>query len=151
MFLRHGVEGILSRSRYGARPAPDRIPAARAPVPGAMNPDPSLVTGASGYVGGRLVDELLRRGRPVRTLVRDPSRRPQPSGADVRSGDAVSARGLPEALDGVRTAYYLIHSMGSEPDFAARDRQAAVNFGEAAAAAGVERVIYLGGLGPTGD
>ena len=72
----------------------------------------------------------------------------------MRGGDAVSAQGLPEALEGCRTAYYLIHSMGrgsgNVEDFAQRDREAAVNFGEAASAAGVQRVVYLGGLGPTG-
>jgi uncharacterized protein YbjT (DUF2867 family) len=118
-------------------------------------PDPSLVTGASGYVGGFLVSELLQRGRQVRALARDPSRAIQPAQVDVRGGDAVSGRGLREALDGCRTAYYLIHSMGRgsgpDADFARRDREAAVNFGEAAREAGVQRVIYLGGLGPTGD
>jgi uncharacterized protein YbjT (DUF2867 family) len=116
-------------------------------------PDPSLVTGASGYVGGFLVEELLRRGRRVRALARDPSKASQPPSVDVRGGDAVSGRGLREALDGCRTAYYLIHSMGRGGDeaFARRDREAAVNFGEAAREAGVERVVYLGGLGPTGD
>ena len=123
-------------------------------MPRSREPDPSLVTGASGYVGGFLIEELLRRGRTVRALARDPARSPQPPAVDVRSGDALSARGLRDALDGCRTAYYLIHSMGrgSGPngDFARRDRESAVNFGEAARDAGVERVVYLGGLGPTG-
>jgi uncharacterized protein YbjT (DUF2867 family) len=118
-------------------------------------PDPTLVTGASGYVGGFLIEELLRRERGVRALARDPSRASQPPAVDVRGGDAVSGRGLREALDGCRTAYYLIHSMGRgsgpDEDFARRDREAAVNFGEAAREAGVERVVYLGGLGPTGE
>jgi uncharacterized protein YbjT (DUF2867 family) len=114
------------------------------------DPDPTLVTGASGYVGGFLIEELLKRGRRVRALARDPAKASQPPAVDVRGGDAVSGRGLREALDGCRTAYYLIHSMGPDDDFARRDREAAVNFGEAAREAGVERVVYLGGLGPTG-
>ena len=119
------------------------------------DPDPILVTGASGYVGGHLISELLRRGRSVRALARDPSTADQPPQVDVRGGDAVSGRGLREALDGCRTAYYLIHSMGrgsgDDAGFARRDREAAVNFGEAAREAGTERVVYLGGLGPTGE
>src|SRR3954447_1875022 len=99
-----------------------------------------LVTGATGYVGSKLVDELLARGEHVRTL----SRRGAGQG-DARTGDVLSGRGLAEALNGVETAYYLVHSMGSGGDFAAKDRQAAVNFAEAAANA--KRVVYLGGLG----
>jgi uncharacterized protein YbjT (DUF2867 family) len=114
-----------------------------------MDPEPILLTGASGYVGSHLLTELLERGRRVRALARDPSRAALPAAVDVRAGDAVKGSGLAEALEGVRTAYYLIHSMGrgSGDDFAKRDREGAVNFGEAARDAGVRRVIYLGGLG----
>jgi uncharacterized protein YbjT (DUF2867 family) len=113
------------------------------------DPNPVLLTGASGYVGSYLLDELLRRGRRVRALVRTPGKLPE--GVEEHRGDAVAGTGLADALAGCRTAYYLIHSMGrgSGPgeDFARRDHEAAVNFGEAARDAGVERVIYLGGLG----
>jgi uncharacterized protein YbjT (DUF2867 family) len=105
-------------------------------------PGPILVTGATGYVGSKLVAALQTRGHDVRTL----SRRGAGTG-DARKGDVLSGAGLPEALAGAKTAYYLVHSMGTRGDFAAKGRQAAVNFAEAAANAGVERVIYLGGLG----
>ena len=120
----------------------------------ARDPEPILLTGASGYVGSHLLDELLARGRRVRALVRNPDAADLPPQVRRLKGDAVKGEGLAEALAGVRTAYYLIHSMGrgagAGDDFAKRDRAAAVNFGEAASAAGVERVVYLGGLGPTG-
>jgi uncharacterized protein YbjT (DUF2867 family) len=105
-------------------------------------PDPILVTGATGYVGTHLVIALRARGHAIRSL----SRRGGGAG-DARTGDVLSGDGLPEALAGVKTAYYLVHSMGAGGDFAAKDRQAAANFAEAAANAGVGRVIYLGGLG----
>ena len=111
---------------------------------------PILVTGATGYVGGRLISGLLEHDLPVRALARDPSRARLPDGVGVARGDVVSGEGLAEALDGVEVAYYLVHAMGrgSGPSasFAERDRQGAGNFGEAARAAGVRRVIYLGGL-----
>jgi len=105
-------------------------------------PEPILITGATGYVGSKLVAELQARGHTLRTLSRRGT-----GGGDARTGDVLSGQGLPEALKGVKTAYYLVHSMGGGGDFAAKDRQAAVNFAEAAHGAGVERVLYLGGLG----
>jgi uncharacterized protein YbjT (DUF2867 family) len=109
-----------------------------------------LLTGASGYVGSHLLSELQSRGQRVRALVRNPDTADLPPDVELRKGDAVTGEGLQEALDGVTTAYYLIHSMSGNGDFVAHDRAAAVNFGEAASAAGVKRVVYLGGLGPTG-
>jgi uncharacterized protein YbjT (DUF2867 family) len=112
-----------------------------------------LVTGATGYVGGRLVERLVAEGRPVRALSRDPSRLPQRDGVEVVAGDALAGTGLRAALDGCSVAYYLVHSMEASPgaagDFADRDRRAAEQFATDATAAGVERVVYLGGLAPT--
>ena len=109
-----------------------------------------LLTGASGYVGSHLLSELQSRGQRVRALVRNPDTADLPPDVELRKGDAVKGEGLQAALEGIKTAYYLIHSMSGNGDFVAHDRAAAVNFGEAASAAGVERVVYLGGLGPTG-
>jgi uncharacterized protein YbjT (DUF2867 family) len=113
-----------------------------------------LVTGATGYVGGRLIDRLAGSGRPLRALARDTSRLAHLDGVEAVAGDLVRDEGLEAALDGVETAYYLVHSMepagasGGDPDFGSRDRLAARNFARAASAAGVERVVYLGGLLP---
>jgi uncharacterized protein YbjT (DUF2867 family) len=114
---------------------------------------PELVTGATGYVGGRLIERLLAEGRGVRALARNPSRLEAPPEVEAVKGDLVSGRGLERALDGVSTAYYLVHSMepaaGADGDFANRDRIAAENFAKAAERAGVERVVYLGGIVPS--
>jgi uncharacterized protein YbjT (DUF2867 family) len=108
-----------------------------------------LVTGATGYVGGRLIERLRAEGRTVRALARDPARFVPVEGVEVTRGDLLQRDTLAAALDGCSTAYYLVHSMerGSN-GFADRDRAAAENFVSAATAAGVERVVYLGGLVP---
>ena len=108
-----------------------------------------LLTGASGYVGGRLLKLLEHRGHRMRCLARRPEvlkQRTAPS-TEVVSGDVLDRPSLDSALQGVHTAYYLVHSMGSSGSFEEADRQAALNFGRAAMAAGVERIIYLGALG----
>jgi len=110
-----------------------------------------LVTGATGYVGGKLVDRLLSEDRPVRALARDPSRVASRPGLEAVQGDLLRGTGIQEALDGCAVAYYLVHSMESSPDgdFSSRDRRAAETFAEAARSAGVERVVYLGGIVPS--
>jgi uncharacterized protein YbjT (DUF2867 family) len=108
------------------------------------------VAGATGYVGGRLVPRLLKEGHEVRCLVRNPKKvaeRPWASGVDIVQADALVGEDLVAGLQGVQAAYYLIHSLESTPSFAAADRRAAANFAAAAEAAGVEKIIYLGGLG----
>jgi len=109
-----------------------------------------LVTGATGYVGGRLVPRLLAAGHAVRCLARDPGRlagRPWRDRVDVVAGDALAPATLAPALAGIDVAFYLIHSLGTGEEFARRDREAAAAFGAAARAAGVARIVYLGGLG----
>lgn len=108
-----------------------------------------LVTGATGYIGGRLIPELLKRGHEVSVLVRDPVRIQGRSWSDqvaVFEGDLLSGEDLSAAFEGAGAAYYLIHSMREGEDFEARDREAAHHF--VAAAKNVPLVIYLGGLLP---
>jgi uncharacterized protein YbjT (DUF2867 family) len=136
-----------------------------------------LVTGATGAIGADLIPALAGAGHRVRAFARDPARATAPGLAAVVGGDAVTGAGLDEAMRGIDLAYFLIHSMeraaepvrdghagGSSPpaadpgaapavqggDFADRDRRAAASFARAAAAAGVRRVVYLGGLVPPG-
>ena len=112
----------------------------------------TLVTGATGFVGGRLAGALAARGAQVRCLVRDRRRAEHlaEAGHALHEGDVLDASSLRGAGEGVSTAYYLVHSMGrgNERDgFADRERRAAENFARMAREEGVERVVYLGGLG----
>jgi uncharacterized protein YbjT (DUF2867 family) len=119
---------------------------------GAGAPLTVLVTGITGYVGSLIVDPLVREGHHVRGFARRPDRaRPGvAAGVPIVAGDAVTGAGLEEALDGVDVAYFLIHSMEASDGaaFSSRERIAAQRFAQAAQAAGVTRVVYLGGLVP---
>ena len=111
------------------------------------------VTGATGYIGGRLVLPLLEAGYRVRVMVRDASRldgRSWQERVEVVEGDVGTTETLPKALEGIDVAYYLIHSLGGK-DFAERDENAGRAFGKAAQAAGVQRIIYMSGLGDPND
>lgn len=113
----------------------------------------SLVTGATGYVGGRLVPELLDAGHRVRCLARSPHKlrdHPWAGRAEVVRGDVTDADSVARAMKGVDVAYYLVHALGTGDDFEATDRRAARTFAERAEAAGVRRIVYLGGLTPAG-
>ena len=108
-----------------------------------------LVTGATGYVGGRLVERLVRERRPVRAMARDPSRFEPVEGVEAVRADVLSGEGVAGALEGCDAAYYLVHSMeAGDEHFGSRDRRAARNFARAAREAGVEQVVYLGGIAP---
>jgi uncharacterized protein YbjT (DUF2867 family)/tryptophan-rich sensory protein len=111
----------------------------------------ALVTGASGYIGGHVVPRLLADGWRVRVLTRRRASlegRPWLDDVEVAEGDVSSEVDMRAALSGVDAAWYLVHSMDDRPDFECRDREAATTFGAAARAAGVSRIVYLGGLHP---
>ena len=122
--------------------------------------DRVLIVGATGFVGRRLIRELVKRNIKLRLLVRDLAKAAPLiiKGADIEvvQGDLAANAGLAEALRGIHTAYYLVHSMGGKTlfknkEYAEKDRTAARNFVAAAEAEGLKRVFYLGGLGETKD
>jgi len=108
-----------------------------------------LLTGATGYVGGRVLSLLEQQGAQVRCLARRPETLADRASATIEivQGDVLEPASLANAFNGVETAYYFIHSMGADKDFEEQDRIAAENFAREATAAGVQRIIYLGGLG----
>lgn len=111
-----------------------------------------LLTGASGYIGGRLLRALHEKGEAVRAIARRPDelRASVPPDVEVVAGDVLDAASLTPAFQQVDTAYYLIHAMASRDDFEVEERAGAENFARAAKAAGIRRIIYLGGLGGQG-
>lgn len=112
-----------------------------------------LVTGATGYIGGRLVPRLLESGFAVRALARNPAKLaavPWRDRIEVAKGDLGDPASLQSAFDDVDIVYYLVHSMGFEKDFATEERRAAQNVVTAARRAGVRRIVYLSGLHPEG-
>ena len=108
-----------------------------------------LLTGSTGYIGGRLLRRLEADSYPVRCLFRRPEvLGPQVAATtEVAGGDLLKPETLPAAMRGITTAYYLVHSMASEADYADQDRTAAKAFSSAARDEGVQRIVYLGGLG----
>jgi uncharacterized protein YbjT (DUF2867 family) len=110
-----------------------------------------LVTGASGYIGGRLVPELLAARYRVRCMARDPAKlsdRPWSASVEIAAADALDGTAVRHALEGIDVAYYLIHSLGAAASFEQRDREAAGIFADAAMTAGIKRIVYLGGIVP---
>src|SRR5688572_3665457 len=122
--------------------------------PAASTPKSCLVTGATGYIGGRLVPELLDAGHRVRVLTRSPERlrdHPWADRVEIARADAGDPEGVAAACAGVDVVYYLIHALGSGPRFEATDRHTAQVMARAAKEAGVGRLVYLGALEPEGE
>jgi uncharacterized protein YbjT (DUF2867 family) len=114
----------------------------------------SLVTGATGYIGGHLAALLVERGQTVRALARKPEKLrdvPWRGKAEVVRGDLSDPESLMAAFDGVDVIYYLVHSMGTSSDFVRAEEDSARNVAAAAEKAGVRRIVYLSGLHPTGE
>ncbi len=109
-----------------------------------------LLTGATGYVGGRMLPELVRAGYPVRCLARNPAKLPELADGsyDAAQGDLEDVASLSRAMDGVHTAFYLVHSLTASGNFEEHEARCAQHFASAARDAGVQRIIYLGGLAP---
>src|SRR3954468_8397984 len=123
------------------------------PVPQASFPKSVLVTGATGYIGGRLVPRLLEAGHRVKVVVRTPAKIagvPWLDDVEVIQGSVDDGDALRKALDGVDVLYYLVHSMAAGKGFEAKEKAMAETAARAAAAAGVDRIVYLGGLHPAG-
>ncbi|MBB3036423.1 SDR family oxidoreductase [Hoyosella altamirensis] len=121
------------------------------PVPIPETTSSCLVTGATGYIGGRLAPRLIEAGHKVRVLARTPDKLrdvPWSPDAEIVQGDLTDADSLRAACDGIDVVYYLVHSMGGAGKFADLERDSARNFVAAAEAAGVKRIVYLGGLHP---
>ncbi|WP_275558841.1 SDR family oxidoreductase [Streptomyces sp. 5-6(2022)] len=137
---------------YGA-PEPRREPSPEPHRERSPEPRRCLVTGATGYIGGRLVPELLAAGHQVRCVARSPGKlRDQPWAGRVETvrGDVTDEESVGAAMEGVDVAYYLVHALGTGSGFEETDRRAARIFGARARAAGVRRIVYLGGLTPEG-
>jgi uncharacterized protein YbjT (DUF2867 family) len=116
-------------------------------------PRKALVTGATGYIGGRLAPRLVSEGFEVRVFVRTPEKLvdvPWASDVEVVQGDLTDPRAVAKAVDGVDVVYYLAHAMAGRGDFATAEQEAARTLADAAATAGVSRIVYLGGLHPDG-
>ncbi len=114
----------------------------------------SLVTGATGYVGGRLVPQLLEAGHAVRVMVRDERKAEAhawSADVEIATADATDAHQVAAALEGIDVAYFLLHSIGSGADFATTERGIAETFAAEAKRAGVRRIVYLGGMSPAGE
>jgi uncharacterized protein YbjT (DUF2867 family) len=122
------------------------------PISDSVEQSTILVTGGTGYIGGLLLSRLEKQGVKLRCLARNPDKlRSHVQASDVVQGDVLDPPSLGRALQGIHTAYYLVHLMSGSKDFEREDRQASLNFAGAAKQAGVRRIIYLGGLGDDAD